>query len=41
MVFTMHNKIFYQDFLMDFEKDKNDNPIVGLKYLGSRDFFIK
>lgn len=36
----MPNKIFYQDFLMDFSKDDNDNPIVELKYLDSMEGFL-
>ena len=36
----MPNKIFYQDFLMDFSKDDNDNPIVKLKYLDSMEEFL-
>ena len=40
MVILMPNKIFYQDFLMDFSKDDNDNPIVELKYLDSMEGFL-
>ncbi len=36
----MSNKTFYQDFLMDFSKDENDNPIVELKYLDSMNEFM-
>lgn len=35
----MFNKILYQDFLMDFSKDENDNPIVDLQYIDSIEGF--
>lgn len=31
------NRIFYQDYLMDFEKDSNDYPVVSLKYIDNID----
>lgn len=35
----MFNKILYQDFLMDFSKDENDNPVVDLQYIDSIEGF--